>query len=218
MSQNKMIDTASSALLVLSLVLLFCWYNREGLKNMVARQGRGLSFKQGFDQGRGLKFRGGFNQGRGLNFRGKEGYLASLEPVRSDRTPTKNRNLNDLSTAELYSRRNTVNPRIGLHNTVSDKWGSVASIQMNANQLKSEGMIDGDETQYTRDVLNMGSDVDSTLNEVNSDTYMLRMQDANQAASLTGMASKWTDTGADELMPGYGGYGMYAPTYATINT
>ena len=245
MSQANMVDTASAALLALSIVLLFCWYNRESFRSLVKQgftQGRGLAFKDGFTQGRGLNFKDGFDQGRGLDFRGKEGYLASVSPVRSDRTLTrnrglkdlidaskvqtaKNRNLNDLSTADYYNSRKSTNPNRGANQVVSDKWRSGASIHLNANQLKTEGMIDGDETEYTRDRLNMGSDIDSTLNEVNSDTYMLRMQEANQAASLTGMASKWTDTGADELAANCGGiagdcggYGTYSPTYATINT
>ena len=223
-------------------ILFLCWNDRIGRDVDGFIQGSGIKWQQGFISRNGMKNRrDGMTQGSGLNWmrsgmrNQQEGLLQgrginwsregmknrnSIEgiinkPLLSERTPRDNRGLNDLEMSAGMLGRSR-NPR--REKTVGGFWKSTASIQLPANLAKMEGMADGDESQYTRDRDNMGSDLDSTLNELTTQDKMGRLTCNDACPSVSGMNKKWTDTAQDLATPLYGGYGTYASTTAKINS
>ena len=214
MADNESRTKILIAVLLCECVVLFlCWRGAElnfRMNSEGFEQGKGLNWsRQGFSQGKGLNWsrqgfgnRQGFEQGKGLKW--ADGFLQ--KPLLSERTPQQNRGLNDLEISNGMLGRSRDHRR---ERTVSSFWRAEAPIQLSANQAKTEGMADGDESQYTRDRDNMGSDIDSTLNELTTQDNLSRLTCNDACPSVSGMNRKWTDTAKDMATPLYGGYGAY---------
>jgi hypothetical protein len=231
-SDKHLTNTMTVILLVMCVVLFMCWRNRTGgMRDRMGRQGmdnpntglqwgKELPWRKDLTEGMdnpntGLMWKEGMdnpNTGLSWNNSRTEGYI--LEPINSYESKRVNRGLNDL---EMSANMTGRSKNCRAEKCVASKWGAQVPIQLDANLSRQEGMEDGDESQYTRDRNNMGSDIDSTLNELKTQDPKRRLTANDACPSVSGMNLTWTDRMTDDLNPLYGGYGAYAPTWAKIN-